>query len=104
MARPCGRNSGFYWRVGFFASLDALEEILHVIDGAVPIALCAEDRILVPGHVLTIHSESAAVDLQRCVSAPELQTSVIDRGAHHPLIYDIKAGIAKPCLDRVRAI
>src|SRR4051812_606624 len=86
MASASGSNPGFYRSIRFFAALNAREEIFHVIDGPVPIALCAEDRILVPGHVLPINSESAAVNLQCCVGAPELQTSVIDRSSSSPHI------------------
>src|SRR5882672_7215023 len=35
----CG-NSGFDWRVGLFAGLDAIEEILQVVDGAIAEAVC----------------------------------------------------------------
>src|SRR6185312_14418407 len=104
MAGASGRNPGFNWSIWFFAALDALKEIRHVIDGAVAIALCAEDRILVTRNVLAIDSKSAAVDLQRRICSAELKTAIIDGGTHHSLIKHVEAGIPKRRLNRIGTI
>jgi len=44
----CG-DSGFDWRVGLFAGFDAIEEILHVVDGAIAEAVCLDDGLSLAG-------------------------------------------------------
>src|SRR6266850_963359 len=99
----CG-NSGFDWRVGLFTGLDAIEEILHVVDGAVTEAVCPDDWIVLGRHAFVIDAKAAAVELQGCVRAAELEAAVVDRGGHHALIDHIEAGIAESCLNGVGAI
>ena len=63
MAGAGGGDPGFYWRIRLFARLDALEEILHMRDGAVTEAVLREDRVLLPFHAFAVNGEAAAVDL-----------------------------------------
>src|SRR6266481_6885194 len=88
----CG-NSRFDWRVGLFACLDAIEEILHVVDGAIAEAVCLDDWIVLGRHAFVIDAKAAAVELQGCVRSAKLEAAVVDRGGHHALVHDIEAGI-----------
>src|SRR5712692_2030642 len=59
----CG-DSGLDWGVWVFARLDAVEEILHVGDGAVLEAVGAEDRVAFGGGAFAVDGETAAVNFQ----------------------------------------
>ena len=51
-----------------------------------------------------IDAKAAAVELQGCVRAAELEAAIVDRGGHHALVEDIDAGIAESCLNGVGTI
>ena len=99
----CG-DSGFDWRVWLFTRLDAVEEILHVGDGAVAEAVCPQDRVVFARHAFAMDAKAEAVKLQGCFGAAEFEAAVIDRGGHRALVNDIEAGIAHRCLKGVGAI
>src|SRR6266496_5291373 len=104
MSRECRRNSGLYRCIRFFSTLDAIEEVFHVINGAVAVAVRRDNRILVPWRAFTIDAESTTSKLQGRVSAAELEAAVVDRRTHHSLIHHIKIGIAVRRLDGVGTI
>src|SRR5215813_12986627 len=85
-----GRNPGLHRSIWFLATFYAVEEISHVIDSTVAVAVLGENGILVPGHIFTMNSKSATIDLQRRLRAAELQSATIDRGIHHSFVEDIK--------------
>ena len=97
----CG-DSGFDWGVGFLSGSDAIEEILEVVDGAVAEAVCFDYRHVFRLCVFVIDSEAAAVDLQGCFCAAELEAAVVDGRSHHALVGHIEAGIAESGLNSVR--
>src|SRR5437879_12039445 len=51
-----------------------------------------------------IDAKAAAVELQGCVRAAEVEAAIVDRGGHHALVEDIDAGIAASCLNGVGTI
>src|SRR5258706_13098702 len=73
----CG-NSRFDWRVGLFAGLDAIEEILHVVDGAIAEAVCLDDWIVLGRQAFVIDAKAAPVELQVCVAAAKLKAPGAD--------------------------
>src|SRR5712675_2612188 len=99
----CG-DSGFDWGVGLFAGLDAVEEILHVGDGAVLEAVGAEDRVAFGGGAFAMDGEAAAIDFQGRFGAAEFEAAVVDGGSHGAFVDDIEAGIAKRGLKGIGAI
>src|SRR5580704_11671796 len=99
-----GSNSGFHRCVGFLARLDALKEILHVVDGSITEAIFVENRILPSLQALAIHSEATAIELDRCLVAAEFEPSIVDGGTHHAFIHNIPARITERRLQRVGAV
>src|SRR5712672_1132373 len=97
-------DSGFDWGIGLFAGLDAVEEILHVGDGAVLEAVGAEDGIAFGGGTFAMDGEAGAINFQGGFGAAEFEAAVVDRGGHGAFVDDIEAGIAKRGLKGVRAI
>ncbi len=97
-------DSGFDWGVGLFAGSDAVEEILHVGDGAVLEAVGAEDGIAFGGGTFAMDGEAGAINFQGGFGAAEFEAAVVDRGGHGAFVDDIEAGIAKRGLKGVRAI
>src|SRR5690348_13923365 len=94
------RDPGFHGGVWFRATLDAVEEIFQVIDGAIPVAASGDNGILFSGHALPVNAEPAAVDLQRRIRAAEFEPAIIDRRIHHSLVHHIEARVAEGGLDR----
>src|SRR5271169_3049764 len=88
---PRRRHSGLDRRVRLLTRFDALEEILHMVDGPVAEAVCLHNRILSARHAFVIHAKPAPVELHGRLSAAELQPTVVDRGSHHALVDHIKA-------------
>src|SRR5712675_1639660 len=99
----CG-DSGFDWGVRLFAGLDAVEEILHVGDGAVLKAVGAEDGVTLGWCAFAMDGEAAAINFQGRFGAAEFEAAVVDGGGHGAFVDDIEAGIAKRGLKGVRAI
>src|SRR5712672_722817 len=97
-------DSGFDWGIGLFAGLDAVEEILHVGDGAVLEAVGAEDGIAFGGGTFAMDGEAGAIDFQGRFGAAEFQAAVVDGGGHGAFVDDIEAGIAQRGLKGIRAI
>ncbi len=97
-------DSGLYWSGGLFAGLDAVEEILHVGDGAVLEAVGAKDRVALGRGAFAMDGESAAINFQGGFGAAEFEAAVVDGGGHGALVDDIEAGIAQRGLKSVRAI
>src|SRR5260221_603714 len=73
----CG-DSGLYWSVGIFTGLDAVEEILHVGDGAVLEAVGAEDRVALGRGAFAVDGEAAAINFEGGVGAAEFEAAVVD--------------------------
>src|SRR3954451_11466658 len=96
-----GRNSRLYWSVRLLSALHAFEEILHVRNGAVTIAVFAQHGILIPLHSLAMHGEAAAIDLQCRVAPAEFKSSIIDGRIHHAFVHHIEARIAERRLNRI---
>src|SRR5207253_6334970 len=71
--------AGLYGRIRVLSRLDALEEILHVRDGAVAEIPFREHRVLIFAGTLAIESEAATIDLQRRIRPAELDSTIIDR-------------------------
>ena len=99
----CG-DSGFDWGVGLFAGFDAVEEILHVGDGAVLEAVGAEDGIAFGWGAFAMDGEAAAINFEGGFGAAEFEAAVVDGGGHGAFVNDIEAGIAQRGLKSVRAI
>src|SRR5260370_23241562 len=99
-----GGDPGFYRRGRLFPGLDALEEILHVRNRAVAEVVCREDRILPLIDPLAMDGEAIAIKLQSGFRPAEFKAATVDRGVHHSLVDDVKAGVAEGCLDRVWTI
>ena len=64
----CG-DSGFDRRVRLFAALDAVEEVLHVVDGAVAEGVGLEDGIVFGWHAFAIDAKSRRLSF-RVASVP----------------------------------
>src|SRR5712672_3621368 len=97
-------DSGFDWGVGLFAGSDAVEEILHVGDGAVLEAVGAEDGIAFGGGTFAMDGEAGAINFQGGFGAAEFEAAVVDRGGHGAFVDDIETGIAQGGLKSVGAI
>src|SRR5262249_25972406 len=78
VAGVCGRDSGLDGCIWLFATLDAGEKILHMIDGAVAVAACAENRILFSRYAFAVHRKSATMDLERCLRAAEFKAAIVN--------------------------
>src|SRR5437763_1462492 len=95
MSRACCRYARLDWRRRIFPRLDAVEEILHVGDGPVSKAVRGKHRILTLIQMLPMDREPATIELQRGLGAAKLEPTIVDRGIHHALIYNVEPGIAK---------
>ena len=96
-------DAGFDGSVGFLAGADAIEEIGHVIDGAVAEGLGFEDRIVLAGDAFAIEAEAGASDFESGVGAAKFEAAIVDGRSHHAFVDDVEAGIAEESLDGVRA-
>src|SRR5579872_5314187 len=73
-----GGDSCFYGGVGFFTRADAVEEIFHVVVGAVAEALGFDDGIEIAGEAFAPDGETVAGDIQGGFSAAEFEAAVVD--------------------------
>src|SRR5437868_1138446 len=78
LSRTSRRNARLHRCIRFFAALHAVEKVLHVVDGAVAIALLIQDGIVIPRHAFAVDGEPSAIDLQGCVGAAELKAAIVD--------------------------
>ena len=74
-----GGYAGFDRGVGLFAAADAVEEIFHVVDGAVAEAVGFDDGIVFAAlHAFAIDAEAAAIDFEGGFGAAEFEAAVVD--------------------------
>ncbi len=105
-----GGYSGLYGGVRLLTAFEAVDEVLHVLDGAVAEAGLGEDGVLFAVEALFVDAEARAGQLEGGFSAAELQASVVDGTGHHALVDDVELilafafGIAQGRLDGVWAV
>ena len=73
-----GGYAGFDWGVGFFTGADAVEEIFHVVDGAVAEAFGFDYGIEVALYAFAPDGEAAARDFKGGVETAEFEAAVVD--------------------------
>ena len=88
-------DSCFDRSVRLFAALHAVEEVLHVCDGAVSVAAFAKCGILFAGQSFAIDGHAASIELEGCVGAAEFEAAVVDRRSHHAFIDNVESWIAQ---------
>src|SRR5215472_2835961 len=104
VTRAGGGYTGFHRSVRLFARLDAVEEILHVGDGAITVASLCKNRILPAGNAFAMDRETTAIDLQSRFSPAKFKAPVIDGRTHHAFVDHVESRIAEGSLNGVWTI
>ena len=104
-----GGYASFDGGVGFFAGLDAVNEVLHVGEGAVAEAVFGEDGVFFARDGFVVEGHGGAVDFEGSFGAAEFEAAVVDGGGHHAFVDDVEAfsflaGIAEGGLNGVWAV